>query len=127
MVQPVASAMRSAYSTARRFRTGSTPGMPSDTGSISLLGGAPKAADGPEKILEAVCSWTWHSRPMTASKSGKRRPPRVPFGGRLIRAGHAEQRFLAERRPEQLHPDRQLSGEPARNRHARQARQVAGD
>src|SRR5215831_19189165 len=125
MSHPVAIAMRSANSTARPFSTGSTPGRPSETGSISLLGGAPNAADGPEKIFERVWSCTWHSRPMTGSHSAKRRPPFVPIGARLIRARDLEQPGLAERRSQKLHSNRQAAGEATRNRHAGQAGQIA--
>jgi hypothetical protein len=51
MVQPVASAMRRAHSTTARFSTGSTPGMPRQTGQTWVLGGAPNSVEQPQKIL----------------------------------------------------------------------------
>ena len=66
-VQPVASPARIANSTTRRFSTGSTPGMPRQTGQTLVLGGAPNAAEQPQKIFERVSSWACTSRPMTAS------------------------------------------------------------
>ena len=67
MVQPEASPSRTAESTAARFRTGSVPGIPRQTGSVAVLGSAPNAADDQEKIFECVASWTWHSSPITTS------------------------------------------------------------
>ena len=57
MVQPVASAMRRAKSTTVRLSTGSTPGMPRQTGQIWVLGGAPNAVEQAQKILVRVLSW----------------------------------------------------------------------
>src|ERR1051326_632675 len=56
-----------ASSTACRFNTGSAPGSPRQTGHTFVLGGAPKLVGQPQKILVAVASWTWTSRPMTGS------------------------------------------------------------
>ncbi len=57
-----------AKSTTLRFRTGSTPGWPRHTGQVWLLGSAPKPVEQPQKILDAVFSWMWTSRPMTGSQ-----------------------------------------------------------
>src|SRR5512134_1829609 len=56
------------YSTARRFRTGSAPGSPRHTGQTCVFGGAPKRVLQPQKILLAVRSCAWISRPITGSK-----------------------------------------------------------
>src|SRR5579862_2126350 len=56
-----------ASSTASRLNTGSAPGSPRQTGQTLVFGGAPKLVGQPQKILVAVASWTWTSRPMTAS------------------------------------------------------------
>jgi hypothetical protein len=69
MAQSSASEARRANSTARRFKTGSVPGMPRQTGQTSLLEGAPKRVEQPQKIFESVRSWQWTSRPMTGSYS----------------------------------------------------------
>jgi hypothetical protein len=58
-----------ARSTAPRFKTGNTPGSAMSTAQAWRLGSAPKAVEAPEKILEAVLSWAWVSRPMTTSQS----------------------------------------------------------
>ena len=56
-----------ANSTARRFRTGSAPGRPRQTGQTLVFGGAPKRLAQPQKALVSVRSWTWTSSPMTGS------------------------------------------------------------
>ena len=56
-----------AYSTARRFVTGSDPGRPRQTGQTSVFGGAPKRLGQPQNIFVSVESSTWVSRPMTTS------------------------------------------------------------
>src|ERR1700730_10414644 len=54
-------------STAFLFNTGSAPGSPRHTGQTLVLGGAPKRVEHEQKILDAVSSCTWTSRPMTGS------------------------------------------------------------
>src|SRR6185312_6972275 len=56
-----------ANSTARRFNTGSAPGIPRQTGQTLVLGGAPNLVEQPQKIFVSVSSWTCTSSPMTAS------------------------------------------------------------
>ena len=68
MVQPSASPARIAKSTAVRFRTGSAPGSPRQTGQMWVFGSAPNAALQPQKIFDAVSSCAWTSSPMTDSK-----------------------------------------------------------
>ena len=67
MEQLVASPARMANSTTFRFSTGRAPGRPRQTGQVCELGVWPKAVEQPQKILVLVVSWTWTSRPMTAS------------------------------------------------------------
>ena len=67
MVQPRASAARTARSTAPLFSTGSAPGRPRHTGQTCVFGFAPNAALQPQKIFDAVRSWAWISSPMTGS------------------------------------------------------------
>src|SRR6056297_1096977 len=57
-------------STARRFRTGSTPGMPVHTGQVFSLGSFPNRVEQEQKILVLVRSWAWTSSPITTSYSG---------------------------------------------------------
>jgi hypothetical protein len=66
-VAPTASPKRMARSTAPRFITGSVPGSARSTAQACVLGSAPKAVAAPLKILLAVDSWAWVSRPMTTS------------------------------------------------------------
>jgi hypothetical protein len=40
------------------------PGIPSETGSVWVLGGSPKSVPQLVNILLSVVSWTWTSRPM---------------------------------------------------------------
>src|SRR3989442_11299691 len=54
-------------STARRLTTGSTPGIPWQTGHVWLFGGAPKVVGQPQSIFDRVRSCAWTSRPMTVS------------------------------------------------------------
>src|ERR1039457_125173 len=56
-----------ASSTASRLSTGSAPGRPRQTGHTLVFGGAPKPVGQPQKILVAVASCTWTSRPITGS------------------------------------------------------------
>ncbi len=51
--------------TAWRFRTGSVPGKPRQTGQVAELAGAPTVTGQAQKILERVWSWAWTSSPMT--------------------------------------------------------------
>src|SRR5579871_4869713 len=68
MVALIARPVFSVYSTAVRLMTGSTPGMPRQIGHTWVFGGEPAYSVGqPQNILLRVASWTWHSRPMTAS------------------------------------------------------------
>ena len=60
-----ASAALTESSTARRFITGSVPGMPMHTGQVCVLGGAPNFVLHPQNNLLSVSSCTWTSRPMT--------------------------------------------------------------
>jgi hypothetical protein len=69
MVQLVARAMRMAYSTTVLLSTGSTPGMPRQTGQTWVLGSAPNLVEQEQKILVRVFNWEWTSRPMTGSNS----------------------------------------------------------
>src|SRR5436309_7236282 len=45
--------------------TGSTPGMPKQTGQTCELGGAPNLVLHPQKSFDWVRSWTWTSSPTT--------------------------------------------------------------
>ena len=54
--RPKASAVRTAYSTAVRLTTGSTPGMPWQISHVWLLGGAPNVVGQPQNIFERVAS-----------------------------------------------------------------------
>src|SRR5437879_11804017 len=65
--QSNASAARMPSSTARRLTTGSTPGIPWQTGHVWLFGGAPKVVGQPQNIFDRVRSCAWTSRPMTVS------------------------------------------------------------
>src|SRR5213594_719301 len=51
-------------------------------------------------------------------------PPRVPLRRLLVRVRRAQHRGLVEGFPNQLQPDGQAAGEPARHRDAGQARQI---
>src|SRR5205823_5272855 len=55
----------SMLSTATRFMTGNTPGMPRHTGHTWEFGGAPNLVLHPQKSLLFVSSWTWTSSPTT--------------------------------------------------------------
>jgi hypothetical protein len=54
-------------STARRLTTGSTPGMPWQTGQVWELGRAPNVVGHPQNIFDRVSNWAWTSSPMTTS------------------------------------------------------------
>ena len=58
MRQFKAIAASTANSTAFRFITGKTPGIPRHTGQTLLLGGAPNCVEHEQKILVVVSSWT---------------------------------------------------------------------
>src|SRR5262245_16062258 len=111
MVQLVARPARIANSTTRRFKTGSTPGMPRPTGQTLVLGGAPKAAEHPQKIFARVSSSACTSSPMTASSPScvqLMRPPSrdgapaVPVAGLLVGGARAEHGALVEGLPDHL-------------------------
>jgi hypothetical protein len=51
--------------TARRFKTGSVPGKPRQTGHVAELAGAPTVTGQEQKSFELVWSWAWTSSPMT--------------------------------------------------------------
>ena len=50
---------------ASRFRTGSVPGKPRQTGQVAEFGGAPTVTGESQNIFERVFSWAWTSSPMT--------------------------------------------------------------
>ena len=54
---------------ASSFGTGSEPGRPRHTGQTFEFGGAPNSLRQPQNIFVVVESSTWHSRPITLSKS----------------------------------------------------------
>ncbi len=58
MRQPRAIAVFAAQRRASRFKTGSAPGWPRQTGQVRLLGGAPNLTAQPQKSFVAVRSWT---------------------------------------------------------------------
>jgi hypothetical protein len=64
-VAPTARASRRASETTSRFRTGSVPGNPRQTGHVAELGGAPTATGQAQKIFDFVRSCAWTSSPMT--------------------------------------------------------------
>src|SRR3989449_4656739 len=77
-------------STARRLTTGSTPGIPWQTGHVWLFGGAPKVVGQPQNIFDRVRSCAWTSRPMTVSiVAGAVRPAFTVGGLPEVRYGTA--------------------------------------
>src|SRR5262249_25638195 len=60
-------AASAANSTALRFKTGSAPGRPRQTGQTFVFGGSPKRVEQEQKILLLVSNWTCTSSPMTGS------------------------------------------------------------
>src|SRR6059036_3611628 len=68
-------------STARRLTTGSTPGIPWQTGHVWLFGGAPKVVGQPQNIFDRVRSCAWTSRPMTVSIGAGAVRPAFTVGG----------------------------------------------
>src|SRR5947209_2638774 len=79
-----------ANSTARRLTTGSTPGIPWQTGHVWLFGGAPKVVGQPQNIFDRVRSCAWTSRPMTVSiVAGAVRPAFTVGGLPEVRCGTA--------------------------------------
>src|SRR5205809_8047209 len=69
MCRPRASAARAPKSTTRRFKTGSAPGSPRQTGQVFAFGSDPKRVEHPQKIFDSVLSWAWTSSPMMVSQS----------------------------------------------------------
>ena len=65
--QCAASPIRIASSTARRFSTGSTPGIAMQTGQTLLFAAAPKLVEHPQNSFDRVIRWVWTSSPITAS------------------------------------------------------------
>src|SRR5437773_1723829 len=70
------SALRYSLAMTTQVRSGSetisisgTPGRPRQTGQTFVFGSAPNALAQPHHIFDFVLSWTWVSRPMTASYS----------------------------------------------------------
>src|SRR4051812_15808156 len=68
-VQPSASAVLTAISTASPLMTGSEPGSPRQTGQTLVFGGCPKCVLQPQKSLVFVSSCAWTSSPITTSYS----------------------------------------------------------
>src|ERR1700753_2037391 len=103
---------------ASSFGTGSTPGWARQIGQVWTFGSSPKESSQPQNIFVRVASWTWISRPITASSSamgsslpaqprqaglpGVREPERA-----LERVGGIQQLLLAEGRSGDLEADRQ--------------------
>src|SRR5205809_5567265 len=138
-------------STARRLRTGSTPGIPWHTGHVWLFGRAPNVVGHPQNIFELVRSWAWTSRPMTTSivarsvspaftegglprvrcgsvRSCQARPPRAPRRRLLVRVCGTQDAGLVERLADELETDREsLHAEPARYRDCGEPRHVRRD
>src|SRR3989339_1244941 len=56
-------------STTFLLRTGSTPGIPRQTGQVWVLGAPPNFVEQPQNIFASVRSWAWTSSPMTGSYS----------------------------------------------------------
>ena len=67
MSQLSANPIRIADSTALRFRVGSEPGSPRQTGHTWVLGSAPNVVEQPQNIFVAVDNSTWTSSPSTGS------------------------------------------------------------
>ena len=117
--------------TARALATGRLPGSPRQTAQVCTLGGSPKDSGQPQNIFVAVASWTWISRPMTAS-SCPPAPPRWTLRGllrhgrgsvegeRLLeRVGGVQQPVLAEGGAGELQPDGQPVAERRRGSRSR--------
>src|SRR5580704_4435463 len=121
---------RTASSTACRFSTGSTPGIPMHRGQTFSLGAAPNAVEHPQNIFDLVERCAWTSRPITASYFSvfmisnfqrMRRKGAESFVG----VADTEHDFLAERRADDLQSDRQTGPIIAAwYRHSRQSREV---
>src|SRR5436305_881035 len=71
ILQPNAFPARIAIDTALSFSAGNAPGSPRHTGHTSVLGGAPKAVEQPQKIFVLVRSWACTSSPITGSQSAR--------------------------------------------------------
>src|SRR5574341_493958 len=67
MEQWVARPVLTVNSTAFLFRTGSTPGMPIQTGQVRVFASSPKAVSHPQNIFVLVWSCAWTSSQMTVS------------------------------------------------------------
>ncbi len=67
-MHPVASATLIARLTISRFRTGSAPGYPRQTGQTAVFAGAPKTTGQAQNAFVRVFSCAWTSSPMTVSK-----------------------------------------------------------
>src|SRR5919201_2763745 len=113
MSQPSASPSLIVHSTAVSFGTGSAPGKARHTGHVRVFGASPQTFSQLQNIFVRVFSWTWISRPMTASHSATEPLRDVVEGERALeRVPDAEERVLRELRPDQLEPDREAVGEP---------------
>ena len=55
------------YWIACALTTGRLPGWARQTGQVWTFGSSPKESSQPQNIFVLVRSWTWISRPMTAS------------------------------------------------------------
>src|SRR5207247_6012842 len=82
--QSKARPIRTMYSMARSFGTGSEPGSPRQTGRKSVFGGAPNSLRQPQNIFARVDSSTWHSRPRTVSKSSPMRVVSLAAPGPIL-------------------------------------------
>src|SRR5688500_5581880 len=110
---PIARPKRMARSTAPRFATGSVPGSARSTADACVFGSAPNAVAARLKILLAVDSWVWVSKPMTTSQpwinllmSEALRLLPVMIGGELEAVRHVQQQRLAEVVADQLQAHR---------------------
>src|SRR5919198_3631043 len=107
---------------ASALATGRAPGSPRQTSHVRVFGGSPNESSQPQNIFVRVLSWTWISRPMTASYSGTDCAP-VKFQVLLERIGGVEDAVLAERRAGELEAHRQPLAEAARDRDRRDPRE----
>src|SRR5690349_11424632 len=67
IVQPSASAARTASSIARWLPTGRAPGKPRQTGHTFWFGREPTSTEHPQNSFVLVSSWAWTSSPITGS------------------------------------------------------------
>src|ERR1700729_3994123 len=94
--------------------TGRTPGWARQIGQVWTFGSSPKESSQPQNIFVRVASWTWVSRPITASRSTT--DPSLPGRGfargvyeaerALERVRGLEHLLLAEGRGGDLEADR---------------------